>query len=56
MRETFSCEVSRSHVWVAVRSSLRQVLDDTSLEQLRSGELPQHVRDLAQEPDAWLSR
>jgi len=43
-------------LWVAVRSSLRQVLDDTSLEQLRSGELPQHVRDLAQEPDAWLSR
>ena len=43
-------------LWVAVRSSLRHVLDDTSLEQLRSGELPQHVRDLAQEPDAWLSR
>ncbi len=43
-------------LWVAVRSSLRQVLDDTSLEQLRSGDLPAHVRDLAGEPDAWLSR
>jgi len=32
------------------------VLDDTSLEQLRTGELPEHVRDLAAEPDAWLSR
>ena len=43
-------------LWVAVRSSLRQVLDDTSLEQLRSGDLPGHVRDLAAEPDAWSSR
>ena len=43
-------------LWVAVRSSLRQVLDDTSLEQLRTGELPEHVRELAAEPDAWFSR
>ncbi len=43
-------------LWVAVRSSLRRVLDETSLEQLRSGELPDHVRRLADEPDAWLSR
>lgn len=43
-------------LWVAVRSSLRQVLDDTSLEQLRSGDLPGRVRDLAAEPDAWSSR
>lgn len=43
-------------LWVAVRSSLRQVLDDTSLEQLRTGELPEHVRELADEPDAWVSR
>jgi Rrf2 family protein len=43
-------------LWVAVRSSLRQVLDDTSLEQLRTGRLPDHVRRLAQAPDAWLSR
>ena len=43
-------------LWVAVRSSLRQVLDDTSLEQLRTGQLPAHVRELAQVPDAWVSR
>ena len=42
--------------WVAVRSSLRQVLDDTSLEQLRTGRLPDHVRQLAEAPDAWVSR
>ncbi len=43
-------------LWVAVRSSLRRVLDDTSLEQLRTGRLPDLVRRLADEPDAWLSR
>ncbi|MFT4218489.1 MAG: Rrf2 family transcriptional regulator [Micropruina sp.] len=43
-------------LWVAVRASLRQVLDDTSLEQLRTGQLPDHVRQLAAEPDAWASR
>ena len=43
-------------LWVAVRSSLRQVLDDTSLEQVRTGRLPDHVRRLANEPDAWVSR
>lgn len=43
-------------LWVAVRSSLRQVLDDTSLAQLLTGELPEKVRDLAAEPDAWVSR
>jgi hypothetical protein len=43
-------------LWVAVRASLRQVLDDTSLEQLRTGALPQRVRELADEPDAWVSR
>ncbi len=43
-------------LWVAVRSSLRQVLDDTSLEQLRTGRLPVHVLRLAEEPGAWVSR
>ena len=43
-------------VWVAVRASLRQVLDETSLEQLLTGRLPANVRRLAQEPDAWQNR
>ena len=43
-------------VWVAVRASLRRVLDGTSLEQLLSGELPADVRRLAQDPDAWQNR
>ncbi len=43
-------------LWVAVRASLRHVLDETSLEQLRTGNLPRHVRRLVEEPDAWDSR
>ena len=43
-------------VWVAVRASLRRVLDGTSLEQLLTGELPADVRSLAQDADAWQNR
>jgi len=43
-------------VWVAVRASLRRVLDGTSLEQLLTGALPADVRLLAQDPDAWQNR
>jgi Rrf2 family protein len=43
-------------VWVAVRASLRRVLDGTSLEELLTGELPEDVRQLAQDPDAWQNR
>jgi Rrf2 family protein len=43
-------------VWVAVRSSLRRVLDEITLAQLLNGKLPAHVRRLVDEPDAWLPR
>ncbi|PRY63274.1 BadM/Rrf2 family transcriptional regulator [Knoellia remsis] len=43
-------------VWVAVRASLRAVLDETSLAETFSGDLPDHVRSLAETPDAWESR
>jgi Rrf2 family protein len=43
-------------VWVAVRASLRRVLDGTSLEQLLTGDLPVEVRHLAQDPGAWQNR
>jgi Rrf2 family protein len=43
-------------VWVAVRSSLRRVLDEITLAQLLNGKLPAHVRRLIDEPDAWLPR
>ncbi len=43
-------------LWVAVRASLRDVLDETTLADLLSGELPPHVRELADRPGAWQSR
>jgi Rrf2 family protein len=43
-------------IWVAVRASLRAVLDGTSLADALSGNLPEHVRALADDPDAWVSR
>ena len=43
-------------VWVAVRASLRKVLDETTLAQVLSGKLPAHVRRLVEAPDAWLPR
>lgn len=43
-------------VWVAVRASLRQVLDETSLAQVLSGDLPANVQVLASAPDAWQNR
>ncbi len=43
-------------VWVAMRSSLRMVLDETTLQHVLTGTLPPHVQRMAQEPDAWISR
>ena len=42
-------------VWVAVRASLRSVLEEVTLADVASGELPQIVRDLTEAPDAWVS-
>jgi Rrf2 family protein len=43
-------------IWVAVRSALREVLDTTTVEQVRVGRLSARVRKLAEAPDAWESR
>ncbi len=43
-------------LWVAVRGSLRDVLDRTSLADLLTGNLPEHVRALVDAPDAWSNR
>jgi Rrf2 family protein len=42
-------------VWVAVRSSLRAVLEEVTMADLLSGTLPEHVRELAGRPEAWVS-
>jgi len=43
-------------VWVALRASLRSVLDEVSLADVLNGDLPEQVRELAQHPDAWRNR
>lgn len=43
-------------VWVAVRAAIRGVLDETTLANVLSGELPEHVRQLLDAPEAWLPR
>jgi len=43
-------------VWVAVRASLRSVLEHVTLADVAANELPDNVRALVAEQDAWLSR
>lgn len=42
-------------VWVAVRASLRSVLEQVTLADVAAGELPPNVRELTEAPDAWVS-
>ena len=43
-------------VWIATRQTLREVLEQTSLAQIASGELPKNVTDLLKEPGAFVAR
>ncbi|MBM6400442.1 RrF2 family transcriptional regulator [Phycicoccus sonneratiae] len=43
-------------VWVAARAALRDILDETTLADVLAGDLPAHVRALAEPPEAWQSR
>lgn len=43
-------------VWVAVRASLRDVLERTTIADVVAGRLPEHVRELTRNPDAWVRR
>lgn len=43
-------------LWVAVRAAVRGVVDEVSLAELATGELPPGVRDLTKGPDAWRPR
>lgn len=44
------------NVWIAVRANLRAVLESVTLEDIVSGRLPEHVRELAEQRDAWEPR
>jgi len=40
-------------VWIAVRASLRSVLEAVTLADVAGGELPDAVRELVSDPEAW---
>jgi Rrf2 family protein len=42
-----------SDVWIAVRASLRSVLEQVTLADLVDGPLPAAVVEMAQKPDSW---
>ncbi len=43
-------------VWVALRASIRSVLETVTLADVARGELPAHVVELTEMPDAWTRR
>nr|WP_246400406.1 Rrf2 family transcriptional regulator [Jiangella mangrovi] len=45
-----------TRVWVAVRASLREVLEHTTVADVIADHLPQHVDELQKRPDSWVRR
>jgi Rrf2 family protein len=43
-------------VWIATRATLRSVLETTTIADIATGRLPDAVRRLAADPDAWSRR
>ena len=43
-------------VWIAVRKNLRVVVEQVTLADLASGELPDAIDRLAEDPEAWTTR
>lgn len=43
-------------IWIAVRASLRRVLDETTLQQVLDGRFRPHIRRMTETADAWLPR
>ena len=43
-------------VWIALRANIRAVMEDTSLEDVVAGDLPNEVRELSEPAEAWSAR
>jgi len=57
--ETTSYEGAAEHLqdaWIAVRASLRVVLENITIEQILKGKLSPEVARLVANPDAWVGR
>lgn len=44
------------YVWIALRSTMRSVLDKVTIADLVSGDLPKEVLAMTKDPDAWVSQ
>jgi Rrf2 family protein len=45
-----------SDVWIAVRASLRRVLESVTIADLRDGKIPEDVLELTRDEGAWVTR
>lgn len=57
--EEVSYEGAAEHlqtVWIAVRASLRAVVDELTLADIAAGKMPARMRRLTEAPDAWSRR
>jgi Rrf2 family protein len=45
-----------AQVWIAVRANLRAVVEHVTLADLAAGSLPAAIGELADDPDAWVTR
>jgi Rrf2 family protein len=45
-----------AQVWIAVRASLRAVVERVTLADIAGGRLPDRVMELAEDPEAWVTR
>ncbi len=57
--ETATYQGAANHLqdaWIAVRASLRAVLEHITIEQVAKGELSPEVAQLVADPDAWTAR
>ncbi len=57
--ETLHYEGEAEHlrdVWIAVRGTLREVLEHVTLGEVLRGELPLQVTRFTEDPDAWVTR
>ena len=43
-------------VWIAVRASVRRVLEEVTIADVAAGRVPSHVTELTEEPGAWERR
>ena len=48
--------VAMKEVWIAVRSTLRALLEEVTLADVAAGALPEHVAALTADPRAWAKR